>query len=591
MYLVEKEIRKTDQYELPVVKDDRIAASKYDVYPVHSIGSGKIFKGYKSLAEALCDCHCIKLDGYAGIIFHDVRERLNQHFMAQGIAPLWINVAEAMLSPDRVDELLAPFLGGEDPVFGKRCPLDLEDFFDRDKLDRLLQSDPTEVRIFYGTGASLVPIDGKIVFFDISKNEIQFRSRAGSVTNIGAVAAGDPRLMYKRSFFVDWPILNRHINAIKNKIDFYVDGQRSNEITWMHGQTWRESISLITTKPLRVRPWFEPGAWGGTWIRDNIDGIETDVVNYAWSFELIVPENGVILESSGLMLETTFDSLMFLSGSNILGVDFATFSFQFPIRFDFLDTINGGNLSVQCHPTVKYIQETFGETITQEETYYILDCQEGAVVYLGFQEGTTPENFRNALEESQEQNVSLDIEKYVQVFPAERHDLFLIPPGTIHASGKGNMVLEISSTPYIYTFKMYDWLRLDLDGKPRPMNIDRGMDNLVFERSGEKVREELISRPVRIEVHEGYELYHLPTHQQHLYDVHRYLVKTEVNILTDGKAHVLSLVEGKEIAIVLDGDSFIYHYAETVVIPAAVKAYTIKNLTDSPVMVVKAFIK
>jgi mannose-6-phosphate isomerase class I len=590
MYLVEKEIRKTDQYELPVVKEDR-STSKYDVYPVHSIGDGKIFKGYESLAEAICNCHCIKLDGYVGIIFRDVRERLNQHLLARGVDPLWIDVGDAMLSLESIDQLVVPFLGGDDPVFGKLCPLNLGDFFDRHKLAELTQSVPTKVKIFYGTGASLVPIDGKVVFFDISKNEIQFRSRAGSVTNLGAKSAEDPKLMYKRFFFVDWPILNRHVNAIKDTVDFYVDGQRSNEITWTHGQTWRQSISLITTRPLRVRPWFEPGAWGGTWIKDNIDGIEKDVVNYAWSFELIVPENGVILESSGVMLETTFDSLMFLSGTNILGIDFSTFGFQFPIRFDFLDTFDGGNLSVQCHPTVKYIQQTFGERITQEETYYILDHQDNAVVYLGFQQGTTPDSFRNALEESQRQGVPIEIEKYVQVFPAKKHDLFLIPPGTIHASGKGNLVLEISSTPYIYTFKMYDWLRLDLDGNPRPLNIDRGMDNLVFERSGEKVKNELISRPIRLEAQKGYELYHLPTHEQHLYDVHRYIVKTEVNVLTDGKAHVLSLVQGEQIEVVVDGDTFIYNYAETFVVPAAAKGYTIRNLRNTPVMVVKAFIK
>jgi mannose-6-phosphate isomerase class I len=590
MYLVEKEIRKTDQYELPVIKEER-SVSKYDVYPGHSIGNGKIFKGYESLADALCNYPCIKLDGYVGIIFRDVRARLNQYFIAKGIDPLWINVADAMLSSESIDELLTPFLGGDDPVFGKLCPLNLVDLFDQDKLAKLSQSSSTKVKIFYGTGASLLPIDGKIVFFNISKNEIQFRSRAASVTNLGAKSTDDSKLMYKRSFFVDWPVLNRHVNAIKDRIDYYVDGQRSNEITWMQGQIWSDSVALITTRPLRVRPWFEPGAWGGTWIRDNIDGLETDVVNYAWSFELIVPENGVILESSGLMLETTFDSLMFLSGTNILGIDFPTFGFQFPLRFDFLDTFNGRNLSLQCHPTVKHIQKTFGERITQEETYYILDCQDNAVVYLGFQEGTIPESFRNALEESQTQSVPIDIEEYVQVFQAEKHDLFLIPPGTIHASGKGNLVLEISSTPYIYTFKMYDWLRMDLDGTPRPLNIDRGMDNLVFEHSGEKVKEELISRPIRLEVQKGYELYHLPTHQQHLYDVHRYVVKTEVNVLTDGKVHVLSLVEGDQIAIVVNGESFIYNYAETFVVPAAVKEYTIRNLRDVPVMVVKAFIK
>jgi hypothetical protein len=117
------------------------------------------------------------------------------------------------------------------------------------------------------------------------------------------------------------------------------------------------------------------------------------------------------------------------------------------------------------------------------------------------------------------------------------------------------------------------------------------MQNLVFERSGEKVKRELISRPIPLEVEKGYELFHLPTHEQHLYDVHRFVVKTEVNVLNEAKAHVLSLVQGEQIEIIVDGDSFIYNYAETFVIPAAVRKYTIRNLKDAPVMVIKAFIK
>src|SRR5690606_1871102 len=99
---------------------------------------------------------------------------------------------------------------------------------------------------------------------------------------------------------------------------------------------------------------------------------------------------------------------------------------------------------------------------------------------------------------------------------------------------------------YIYTFKMYDWLRVGLDGKPRPLNIDRGMDNLVFDRSGEKVKQELISQPIQLEANADYAWFHMPTHEQHLYDIHRYRIVGKADIQTAGKAHVLSLVEGNE---------------------------------------------
>ena len=584
-------LRRTEQFLAPLHKPI-LTDNTYDLYPAFP-ASGELKSGFEALAKVISSHKIVAIDGYVGVFFERIKTQLDNHLLASGKKVFWYDARKAMKDKDDIEKIITPFLGGDDPLFGTRCTLELNDFFDPDRL-KLFNITPAEnvIHIIIGCGAALLQPDAFLIYADLPKNELQFRARAGSITNLGTNKPASQKAIYKRFYFVDWIVLNLHKQRILHAINLIVDGQRPDEPVMMNGDAFRETLSRISCNYFRVRPWFEPGAWGGHWIESHIQGLAKNVPNYAWSFELIVPENGIMVEKDGLLLEVSFDFLMYHDAKAILGDAEKRFGVEFPIRFDFLDTMDGGNLSVQCHPRTDYMKDNFGENFTQDETYYILDAVDDAKVYLGFQKTVEPSVFKKTLKESAENIIHVEIEKFVQAHPATKHDLFLIPGGTVHGAGKGNMVLEISSTPYIFTFKMYDWLRLDLDGKPRTLNIDRAFENIDFTRKGEKIRNKFISKPVVIDRGEDWELIHFPTHVNHFYDVHRFDFSSSVEVSTENECHILMLVEGEQILLETNnGMQQLFHYAETFVVPAACKSYRLINRGNTRAKVIKAFVK
>ncbi len=581
--------RKSRQKLMPLVKPP-VAPGRYDLYPSHDVGPGKVHDGFESLAAAIRGNQRVVIDGYVGVSFEDFASRFDAALRARGVEPLWYESRAALRPAREIDELVKPFLGGDDPLFGTRFTGQLSDFFDTGAL-AAIKPDAARPCILIGPGAALAGWDGPLVYLDLPKNELQFRARAGTVTNLGADEPAPSKEMYKRFYFVDWVALNAHKRHVLPRVDYVIDAQRPDEPAWMRGNDFRAALATLGTNAFRVRPWFEPGPWGGQWMKENFTDLPRDEPNYAWSFELIVPENGLILSGDDRMFEVSFDWLMCAAHDKVIGESANFFGHEFPIRFDYLDTVRGGNLSVQCHPRPAYVREHFGERFTQDETYYIHHADAGARVYLGFRDDVNPDEFRATLEQSVEQGVAVDIDRFVASWPAKKHDLFLIPNGTIHCSGAGSLVLEISATPYIFTFKMYDWMRMDLEGKPRPLNIKRAFENVYFDRAGERVAREFISQPREVARGDGWSVVHLPTHAEQFYDVRRYEFAERVEVTTDGSCHVGNLVEGSQITVRTRDVTLRVAHAETFVVPAAAGRYTLMNELGGEAKVVVAFVK
>jgi mannose-6-phosphate isomerase class I len=585
------DLRSSDQFLLPVVKPQP-AAGKYDIFPSLRINDNQIFCGFESLAEKIKRFRRVTIDGYGGVFFDIFQDRLHKILTNEGFTISWKKSSDFYKPEWQILEMTSQFLGGDDPLFGRRTTLKLEDYFIPEMLESVRPEEGSDINILIGPGSSMARWDGPLIYIDIPKNEIQYRSRAGTISNLGTKVVSDQKKMYKCFYFNDWIVLNKHKQKILPSVDIFVDGQRQELPVWIEGAVLRESLRNMSRNVFRVRPWFEPGAWGGTWIKNNIPGLNKNVQNYAWSFELITPENGLLIESSSLLCEVSFDCLMYQQAEAVLGDCYKEFGTDFPIRFDFLDTFDGGNLSIQCHPRPVYMKANFGENFTQEETYYILDTKDNASVFLGFRENTEPENFRRDLENSNEQNTSFDPGKYILSHEVKKHDLLLIPYGTIHGSGKNNLVLEISTTPYIFTFKMYDWKRPDLDGKPRTLNIDRGMANLFFNRKGDYVNKNLISKPELLDQGPDWQMFRLPTHETHSYNIHRYHFRSTIDIVTENKCLVMNLTEGQSIDVeTMNGYRTSFCYAETFVIPAMAEKVRITNKSQSEAVLVAAFMK
>jgi mannose-6-phosphate isomerase class I len=216
---------------------------------------------------------------------------------------------------------------------------------------------------------------------------------------------------------------------------------------------------------------------------------------------------------------------------------------------------------------------------TQDESYYLLDAKKDASVYLGLREGIDRGRMARDLIAAQSENKSFDAEKYVNRWPAKKHDHFLIPAGTIHCSGKNSLVLEISATPFIFTFKLWDWGRMGLDGRPRPIHIDHGIRNVQWDRTRKWVKKNLINQFFRVRSGRGWREEKTGLHEREFIETRRHWFRSRVPHRTEGSVNVLNLVHGEE-AIVESPKSlfepFVVHYAETFIVPACVAEYTIR---------------
>jgi hypothetical protein len=559
--------------------------SNYDKYPLVRVSDSRddCETGWDAIGRLLKASvrpgrFVICVECYPGCFEKEIEKQLVSALNPQIV----LRAEECYLPESTIQSLCARDLG-DDPVFAFMGKYELSEFLDERELvkqrSRLRQASGLVVVI--GTGATLLAGQWDLlVYCDMARWEIQQRQRAGEVTNLGLQNCTErAQAKYKRAYFVDWRVADRLKKNLIPNVDFLLDTNQRDLPKMISGRLHLQGLKNAAHGPFRVVPFFDPGPWGGQWMKEVCD-LTRDTENYAWCFDCVPEENSLLLGFGDVKVEIPSINLVFQNPHELLGeAVHARFGTEFPIRFDFLDTMEGGNLSFQVHPLTEYIQQQFGINYTQDESYYLLDAGEGGCVYLGLKENIDRNQMMADLLQAQEGTIQFDADKYVNRFPAEKHNHFLIPAGTPHCSGKNSMVLEISATPYIFTFKMWDWGRLGLDGTPRPIHLQHGFRNIQWDRTTQWVEKNLIKVVNPVAKGSGWREERTGLHEREFIETRRHWFTASVHHSTNGGVNVLNLCAGREAVVESPTGQFspfVVHYAETFIVPAAVGDYVIR---------------
>src|SRR5436305_2679048 len=571
--------------------------SNYDKFPLTDAGHiAACTTGWTDITGRLRagDPRVVVVDCYPGVLDDDLKA------LAAALGPdEVVDVSTALKPTAELDAMVAPELG-DDPVFGRLTSMRMADFFDEHRLAQLRQrvAHASGRVLVIGVGADLDARGDVVVHAAMPRREIGLGQNRGEIGNLGADNIGArPSLLYKRAYFVDWRLADQHKQDLWPDLDFILDTTGPNSPALLAAGDYFGALSAVVRRPFRVVPWFEPAPWGGRWMQQ-VCGLDPSVDNFGWCFDCVPEENSVLLGFGAATFEAPSNDIVLREPHQLLG-DFVVrrFGAQFPIRFDFLDTMGGGNLSLQVHPLTDYIREHFGLSFTQDESYYLLDADDDAVVYLGVRSGVDREQMAADLHAAQEGGAAFPAERHVNVWPARRHDHFLIPAGTVHCSGRNGMVLEISATPYIFTFKLWDWDRPGLDGRPRPVHLDHGLRNIQWHRDAAYAERNLINHIEPLDAGHGWRAERTGLHEAEFIDTHRHWFTGPAPHQTNGGVNVLNVVQGEE-AVVTSPDAafepFVVHYAETFIVPAGVGEYLVAPsgaAVGSECATIKAFVR
>jgi mannose-6-phosphate isomerase class I len=550
----------------------------------------------------------IGMDGYVGADWERIVNLVTGELTRLKINVNVFNAASCYKSRQELDEMLAENLPQDrkkDPVllFGKLFKGGYETLFDQVKLDAMKRQlkESTGVNIVYGAGscfAGLRSLYELVTFFDVTPKQAVLLIKNGKYKNLGDCKARPFKEIMRRCYYYDFE-LALHLRAeliSASLIDFYLASDNPAAIKLVPQAAFNEICSSLVTYPFRCKPVYLEGVWGGYYIK-KLRNLPQEMKNAAWVFDLIPLEVTLVVQAGAQQVEIPFFAFVNREGKALMGEKcMKAFNGYFPIRFNYDDSYHSnGNMSIQLHPQADYCKENFNELGRQDESYYVVATGHGAKTFVGMNDGADTNEFIAAVKKSEIDYSPVDYEKYVSSIDSVPGMQFMLPAGTIHSSGRNQVILEIGSlTVGSYTFKIYDYLRPDLDGIPRPIHTYHGERVIDHKRTSSWVKENIARKPQLLRSGDGWAEYLLGEHDLLYFSLFRYEFEKRIEGNTNGVFHVLALVDGEKIAVYPKGHPerrYVQNYLDIVVVPANAGEYVVENLGDQPVCVHKTCLK
>ena len=525
--------------------------------------------------------------------------------------------AATLKSGKEIDAIIDPLLIWDtmiDPtlLYGKVYKGGYQGLMDEARTEAFKKAVPAsrqagKISVVYGYG-SLIPelrelYDVK-VFFDLTPMKSMLRIRRGEYSNLGKERPGIINRTIRRCYYCDFEcaVRNRHELWENNVPDWYVLDNDPQNLQLMPFGTFSDICAQLVKYPFRAKPCYLEGVWGGSYMK-KLRNLPDEMRNAAWVFDFIPMEVSVVVEAGDEKLDINYCSFVHKEGVNLMGEDCVKkFEGYFPIRFNWDDSYHStGNMSIQCHSGGEYNVKNYNEFGRQDESYYVVVTGHDAKTFIGFRDDADIPQFFRDIEAADTEHKPCDYMKYVSYEESKPGLQVMLPAGTIHSSGRNQVILEIGSlTIGSYTYKMYDYLRLDFDGKQRPIHTRLGEENVRQDRRYSVIHdpespEYIVQKPRLAASGEGWEEYILGENPQVYFSLRRLEFEKKCEQDTGGKLfHVLTLVDGDAVRVrsVRHPERYFdLQFMDIVCVPADMGRYVIENLGREPVMVHKTCLR